>query len=213
MTWRKQGSGENTGRLVLLDAGGVVLDGLATINVAKKVAVATGADPAQVLSFFYEQLNPLASTGERSESWVFEQLSARFGNIDVVELAAVARKSTLPLPNVAGVLERLSQQVPLWMLSNYVAPWLRDALIHRQLDQYFERLFISSETGMRKPDIAAFMEVIAVYGGAPEEIIFVDDKQENLEAATHSGVHAVLSNGNSSTWETDLIVWLNTEAK
>lgn len=55
----------------------------------------------------------------------------------------------------------------------------------------FQRLFLSFEMGMRKPDPAAFLRVAEQIGVAPEGILFFDDTLENIAGARRAGLCAV----------------------
>lgn len=65
------------------------------------------------------------------------------------------------------------------------------------LDLCFERLFISSETGFVKPDPRAVEDVLATLSLDPARVIFVDDKERNLQSARQLGVETLLSDGGS----------------
>jgi HAD superfamily hydrolase (TIGR01509 family) len=197
-----------TRRLLLLDAGGVVLDGLATHHVVTNVAATTGADPAAVRRFFDHHVNVLSSTGQRDEWWAFDQLQHQFGPVDPEHLARVAREKTQGLPGVWHVLTRLRPHLSVWMLSNYIAEWLRDALRFQRLHSHFDHLFISSESGLRKPAPEAFLQVVSAWGGPADTIAFVDDKVENTQAATAVGMHAIHSISDPHHWEKETMAWL-----
>ncbi len=55
----------------------------------------------------------------------------------------------------------------------------------------FEMLVFSSEVGMRKPDPEIFQYVLDLLGADPEEVVFVDDFIENVQAARKLGLHAI----------------------
>lgn len=55
----------------------------------------------------------------------------------------------------------------------------------------FEEIFISGEMGMAKPDPAIYREVVKQLAVDPEEIVFVDDFIENVEAAREAGWNAI----------------------
>jgi HAD superfamily hydrolase (TIGR01509 family) len=198
-------------RLVLVDAGGVVLDGLATHHVVTEVAIVTGAaEPNKVRAFFDGHVNVPSTLGNQDEWWVFEQLAERYGPVDANQLARVAREKTQGLPGVTEVLTELRERgVAVWMLSNYIAEWLRDALRLQGLDEYFGNLYISSETRLRKPGLAAFQQVVSDWGGAPESIAFVDDKMVNVKAAEAVGMHGIHSVSDPKHWETEVLAWLD----
>jgi putative hydrolase of the HAD superfamily len=55
----------------------------------------------------------------------------------------------------------------------------------------FDRIFASSELGLRKPDRAAYEAVIGEIGVQAEAILFFDDTLENVEGARAAGLRAV----------------------
>ena len=59
--------------------------------------------------------------------------------------------------------------------------------IHR-----FDVLVWSYQLGIAKPDPAIYLHMLAKLGTRPEETLFIDDKQENVEAAQKLGIRAIL---------------------
>lgn len=55
----------------------------------------------------------------------------------------------------------------------------------------FDRIFMSFEMGMRKPDKIAFDVVTDAIGLSHGEILFFDDTDENVEGARLAGLQAV----------------------
>ena len=55
----------------------------------------------------------------------------------------------------------------------------------------FDRVFVSSDIGMRKPEAAAFAHIALAIGVAPGAILFFDDLAENVEGAIAAGLQAV----------------------
>ncbi|MEJ8858447.1 HAD family phosphatase [Variovorax robiniae] len=55
----------------------------------------------------------------------------------------------------------------------------------------FDRVFLSSEIGMRKPEAAAFAHIADAIGVAPSNILFFDDLVENVVGAVAAGLQAV----------------------
>jgi putative hydrolase of the HAD superfamily len=197
-----------SGKLIVLDAGGVVLDGLANTKVVEEVVRLSGVGFWTVNAYFRNQLYLPASRGERTEDWVFEELELRFGRMSTADLESAAKLVTQPLPGVPEALQRLSENAQLWMLSNYIAPWLRGSLSYRGLYYYFKKIFISSETGLRKPDPEAYALVLKAWGRAAADVAFVDDSEANVAAAQEAGMFAILATGDTAAWEASLNEWL-----
>jgi putative hydrolase of the HAD superfamily len=54
--------------------------------------------------------------------------------------------------------------------------------------RFFERIFVSAEMGLIKPDPQIFLEVAAELGITPGEMVFIDNKQENVAGAESLGI-------------------------
>ncbi|MCU1412729.1 MAG: family phosphatase [Microbacteriaceae bacterium] len=56
------------------------------------------------------------------------------------------------------------------------------------ISRFFERVFVSAELGLVKPDPQIYLEVARELGITPAEMVFIDNKQENVDAAVALGV-------------------------
>jgi HAD superfamily hydrolase (TIGR01509 family) len=96
----------------------------------------------------------------------------------------------------SGVLEFLSAPLPevsgIWCLSNDVSEWSRKLRDRFALTQFIQGFVISGDVGVRKPDAAIYCKLLAEVGVEPGRIIFVDDRQANLDAARLLGMDTVL---------------------
>ena len=89
-------------------------------------------------------------------------------------------------------LDRLHGLVPLYLFSNTNAAHHRvwGAMMQRTLAR-FDRVFVSSELGLRKPDRAAFDRIAREIGVPHPRILFFDDTPSNVEGARAAGLQAV----------------------
>lgn len=60
------------------------------------------------------------------------------------------------------------------------------------LDTTFRQLFYSYRMKLMKPDPAFYIKCIQLAGCQPEEIVFVDDSQINIDSAAGLGIDARL---------------------
>jgi FMN phosphatase YigB (HAD superfamily) len=67
--------------------------------------------------------------------------------------------------------------------------WMRDL---PGLSAPFDRVFVSSEMGLRKPEREAFDAVVSAMDVTHQEVLFFDDLAENVEGARDAGLEAVL---------------------
>ncbi|MEX1191084.1 MAG: HAD family phosphatase [Brumimicrobium sp.] len=74
------------------------------------------------------------------------------------------------------------------------------------LTQYFDKLYFSSDMGMRKPSPEIFLKVCNDLDFEPSETLFIDDTAQHVEGAKKAGLQAYLLN----VKEQDIIQLLNT---
>ena len=61
---------------------------------------------------------------------------------------------------------------------------------------FFNGVFVSSNYRMLKPDVEIYKRFLKEYDLKPEECLFVDDMEVNVEAAKQAGMNAFRFNGN-----------------
>lgn len=95
---------------------------------------------------------------------------------------------TSPMPGMADLLKVLSSTKRIVLLSN-VDPyyWGIVKQMHPEL-HHFDRLFLSFDLGVAKPNIAAFETVLAKMETSASNSLFIDDKLENINAASLLGL-------------------------
>lgn len=64
--------------------------------------------------------------------------------------------------------------------------------------RYFERMHYAADLGSKKPNDAFYLSIQSRTGFNPEEIFFIDDKVENVEAARACGWNAEVWTGGQS---------------
>lgn len=115
----------------------------------------------------------------------------------------IAKFATWDRGPFAGALELLQELKPkltLYCLSNNNSiHWANEGI--QSLLRQFERVFVSFETRVMKPDPAAFRKVLEQVPEAPSEILFLDDNQECIDAARALGFVATRVAGVSAARE------------
>ena len=69
--------------------------------------------------------------------------------------------------------------------------WLDELDTKYKFFQWFERVFNSYHIGKCKRDLAIFDYVLAEMGVKPDQTLFVDDNQGNIERARQKGLHTI----------------------
>ena len=93
--------------------------------------------------------------------------------------------------NILSLVSRLRKNgynvVCLTNAESDVVPIVRASGLYN----YFERAYISTEIGMAKPSSEIYLTVFEDLDCKPEEVLFIDDKLENVTAARRLGTNIV----------------------
>lgn len=163
--------------------------------------------PEEFWTTYWEHRHGLdRGTTSIAEYWqaVAADLGVEWNVIDVHELWAIDHRSWLSVdPGTLGVLHALAAGgTRLALLSNAGADysgWLR----HGSFAPLFDRVFVSAELDLVKPDAAIYEHVIDELGIAASDFVFIDNKAENVE-----GAKAVGGDGHVFTDAASLEAWL-----
>jgi 2-haloacid dehalogenase len=97
-----------------------------------------------------------------------------------------------PIAGTVDILAELRQrQIPIYALSNWSAETFPFAKKRFEFLQWFHTIFLSAEVCLVKPDPRIFQSFCEKVALTPEQIIFIDDLQHNVEAANRIGMHAI----------------------
>jgi HAD superfamily hydrolase (TIGR01509 family) len=90
-----------------------------------------------------------------------------------------------------GLLEFLrkvnSRGIAVWCLSNDVSEWSRKLRNRFGLDRHFQGFLVSGDVMARKPDPAIYRFLLKAAEADAREVLFVDDREVNLDAAAALG--------------------------
>ena len=99
------------------------------------------------------------------------------------------------LDGMEDLLARLKESgAEVHALSNY-PDWYLAIEDRLGLSRYLEWTFVSCLTGVRKPDVRAYLGPAETLGRDPSDLIFVDDRQKNIDGAIDAGLQGVLFEG------------------
>jgi len=142
-----------------------------------------------------EDPDDLITTGHRSEEWMRRALVAQAGlPLDEVDSVMAAMWDWY-----CGTLDRrlydwsasLPPRARVAILSNSADGARREEEARYGFSSVFDPIIYSHEVGLAKPDPRIFRLACDLLGATPEEVIFVDDVEANVEAARAIGMHGV----------------------
>ena len=114
-------------------------------------------------------------------------------------LAAMRAESRLLADSAMGILHGLaaSDEYALAMVNNESRALNEYRLAHFGLLNEFNAFFSSCYVGLRKPDRKIYQVALDVLQSDPEEVVFIDDRAENVAAAASLGIHAIQYEGSA----------------
>lgn len=94
-------------------------------------------------------------------------------------------------PATVGMLDDVfAADVPVSLLSNAPRELARELDRHPGLARFTHRLF-SADLQLIKPDPAIYTKALAVLGAEAGDVVFVDDRRDNIAAAAGVGMTAI----------------------
>jgi 2-haloacid dehalogenase len=104
---------------------------------------------------------------------------------------------TDPVPGVHPIVEELDARgVPLFAITNFSADFWTP--FHAREEAFFRRfrdIVVSGAEKMLKPDPAIYFLALKRFGLKPDEALFIDDRQINVQGAEAVGMRAHLFTG------------------
>ena len=122
------------------------------------------------------------------------QKETKNANINQVEKAWNAMLLDLPDERIQ-LIEKLKNNYSIYLLSNTNAIHI-DA-IKKQLGKrkwlafckLFDKMYLSHELGLRKPDVKIFEYILNEQKLKAEEVFFIDDSPQHIASAKKTGIH------------------------
>lgn len=106
------------------------------------------------------------------------------------------------MPNASLALEILSNKGKVVALTNTNAlhepVWRR---IYGETMQYFSSIYCSHHIGYRKPDSRCFQYLLRTEGCDPDHVVFLDDREGNVDAAKNQGIKSTLISNKNSLYD------------
>ncbi len=191
-------------RFVVLDLGQVLAS---PPELYRAPAALLGVDPAAYEAWYWTQRRAYDTGGPDAEYWrgILDGLGVQPSDELTNALADLdAELWTQLRPSARRLLETVrGWHVGTALLSN--APLALGRAVRRSdWVLHFDRVFISAELGVTKPDPAIFGILTAELGVEPGELAFIDDRPANVAAAIDCGwnAHLWVDDADSLAWLT-----------
>lgn len=170
------------------------------------------ADPAQLDWFLAnvvtEEWHHQQDEGRPLSEMVPERIAEYPDHADLIRAYATRFAETYPehVPGTLDIVARLkARSVPLFGLSNFGADFWDEFLAGQPVFEGFGDIVVSGHEKVAKPEPAIYAIAEGRFGLPPEQLLFIDDKAENIEAAMARGWHGHVFT-NAANLEADLRV-------
>jgi FMN phosphatase YigB (HAD superfamily) len=179
-------------KLILLDLGNVLLDYHPDRFAGRLSKIAPHRSTEEIFQRYTYDLKPAFERGLTTEADFFAEMVEWLGlRIDAVPLVMDFWCDCFTItPGADHAVEKLAEQMPLWLLSDTNETHLNFALRRYPFLNRFERVFASYQSGHFKTEPEAFVPILAAADCQPEEIIFYDDLESNVATARSVGIDA-----------------------
>ncbi len=189
-------------KALFFDLGGVLLR-TQNRSIREKLGQEFGMTYDQIDSFVFEsQSSKLASIGRISEDEHWMDVTRRLG-LDASHMPRL--RDTFFAGDVLDMelVNFLRQSRGTYKTGLISNAWsgLRPWILREKFDDAFDHMVISAEAGFAKPDPRIYQLAMEKLGVLPEESIFVDDVQKNIDAANNLGMKGILFKDSHTTWD------------
>jgi glucose-1-phosphatase len=132
-------------------------------------------------------------TGLITSDQFFQQISQRYAlSIPRQDFIRAFTDVFTPIPSTLQLIRMLKPSYRLGLLSN-TNEWHYEHVIKRY-DVYplFDAVTVSFEVGAMKPAEKIYRDALTKLDVRPDNCIYIDDLQENLDGAAQLGIHGIL---------------------
>ncbi len=143
----------------------------------------------EVLTF---EFHCRSDAGEEIEHLVAELIARHPEFADAIHAYAHRFNETItgPVAGSQALVERLAARgVPLFALTNFGRHFWAGFRPTEAVFDHFSDILVSGEEKVAKPDPAIYRLAERRFGYQPQELIFADDREENIAAARACGWH------------------------
>ena len=181
---------------VIFDLGGVIID-LDTSATFRAFGDLFNADKNQIETFSKEPFFEDYEVGKIDDPTFRAHIRESFeftGSDELIDSAWNAMLGKIDKDKIE-LIEKMSDDYRLFVMSNTNDIHIRffNRLFEhvsggRAYASFFTEVYLSQEIGERKPNPGAWQVILNDHQLAPETCLFIDDKQENIEASEKLGI-------------------------
>lgn len=176
-------------KAIIFDCFGVLIgDGMAAVM---QQFVADKPIERQCMQQAMEDVNSGRMSPDESSAIIAECVG-----LTLEELRAQVRAGEPKNAELFAWIKTLRPRFKTALLTNISRPSLEKRFTQTELAEYFDVQIVSGEQGFTKPDARIYQAALDALGMAPEEAVFIDDRQNYLHGAQKLGIKTILFKDN-----------------
>lgn len=139
----------------------------------------------------------LADIGKLSEYETYEKISQKI-NIPPEQVAREWESLVKINEELVAIIKSIRKKYPVYLLSNAIDPFLTRILEAHDLFGLFDKIYISSQMKIAKPNKEFFQYVLNDLELDPKKVVMIDDNPDNLVGASLCGIDGILFSTNDT---------------
>lgn len=176
-------------KAVLFDYAGVISPTKNNYIFALENSKRFGLSPKELMQMTYENWAETA-IGKQKCSIFWGQIAKKL-KVEPEELRRLVIETFPVDKRMVDIIRKTKKNYMTVLFSNQIEDWLEKVIDDNKLRNIFNFFVNSYNVGARKPDKKIFLEALKVTSSKPEEVLFVDDSFENIEAAKQMGINTI----------------------
>ena len=133
-------------------------------------------------------------TGEKNEEEIFCDVAEACG-VTPDEVKDEWYRLALIDDAVVKYIKMLRKTHHVYLLSNAIDTFLKTIIYKNNIENLFDKIYISSEMRLAKPDKSFFLHCIYDIGASPSDCVMIDDNPKNIAAAESVGISGIIYTG------------------
>ncbi len=126
-----------------------------------------------------------------------EQIVSRFIkrkklDISVEEVNSIIQTEDIPVPGMQDLIKRLAENYSIALATNGGKEITRMKIEKSGILSYLSKVVASYRLRLLKPNTAFYKKMCEIIEAKPEECVFIDDDQPNVDAAHSVGMKGIL---------------------
>lgn len=170
-------------KLIIFDCFGVIFEEIAPTFFRRHF-------PEETALRLKEKFFVGADMGEVTLDELFENMSREL-NMDKNDIISQWQQLTVLKKEMPPIIEALGKKYDIALLSNAPLGFVEDIMEKNNLTRLFDKMFISCNLKMAKPDPEIYKHCLSAFDGKYDEIYMIDDNEANLAPLKALGIRGI----------------------